>query len=173
MSFALAMAAGHAGSATADPPATAAPCATGQVTVIGAQHMSPGVGHRGARVFFALAPGSAPCTLKGYPDVDTTGGDPVVHAKRTPNGYLGGLFPQGTAQPTVLLDGTHDGMAEVEWVVADTNGNACPSYPGVQVWPPETTTSFALPVGIDYSCNFQVHPVMEPDVAPEPDVLPT
>jgi hypothetical protein len=60
--------------------------------------------HRGYRLFFALAPNSAPCTLTGYP--------------------------------------------------------------------PETTTSFALPAGIDYACGLQVHPVTEPDVVPEPDILP-
>jgi hypothetical protein len=162
-----AMIAGCPGTAAAD---TASSCTTGQVTVLGAQRMSPGLGHRGARVFFALAPDSAPCTLKGYPGVDSFGGEPVIHAQRTPNGYLGGLFPKGAPPPTVLLDGSHDAMAEVEWVVADKSGNSCPAYPGVEVWPPETTTVFSLPVQIDYSCDFQVHPVMEPDVVPEPDI---
>jgi hypothetical protein len=61
----------------------------------------------------------------------------------------------------------------VEWMIADSSGAPCPSYPGVQVWPPETTTPFGLPIGIDYSCNFQVHPVMEPDITPLPVILPT
>jgi hypothetical protein len=159
---------------TSAAPVTAAACATGQLTVAGAEQMSPGLGHRGYRLFFALVPGGQPCTLTGYPGVDTTGGDPVIHAERTLSGYLGGprLPPGNDTLPTVLLDNTHDGMGEVEWVVADASGNSCPPYPGLLVTPPDTTTSFALPAGIDSSCRLQVHPVTAPDVLPEPDILP-
>jgi hypothetical protein len=169
---ACAVAAGSAligcpGTAAAD---TAAACRTGDVEVIGAQPMSPGSGHRGARIFFTLASGGAPCTLKGYPGVDTYGGEPVVHAQRTQSGYLGGLHPNVVTLPTVLLDGTHLGMAEVEWMVADQTGNSCPGYPGVLVWAPDTTKDFSVPITIDSPCNLQVHPVTEPDVTPEPDI---
>src|ERR1700757_3318870 len=142
---------GCSGSAAGDSPSspeTAAACATGQVTFTGAERMSPGLGHRGYRLFFALVPGGQPCALTGYPGVDTTGGDPVIQAERTLSGYLGGLHPGNDTLPTVLLDSTHDGMAEMEWVVADSTGNSCPPYTGLLVTPPDTTTSYAVPAGI-------------------------
>ncbi|WP_245568618.1 DUF4232 domain-containing protein [Nocardia concava] len=154
---------GTTGASATTPPGTPtalapyAACGKGQVDVT-AEVMSPGTGHRGVKITFALAPGAAPCTLTGYPGVDTGAGGPLLHADRTPRGYMGGL-PQGSDEPpaVTLLSG-HPANAVVEGVAFDSSGSGCPLYTSLLVTPPNTTDTRTVAVTID-SCALHVHPV--------------
>ncbi|MEU6586082.1 DUF4232 domain-containing protein [Nocardia sp. NPDC046763] len=138
-------------------PARQAACGAGQVDVTAAV-MSPATGHRGVALTFSLTAGAAPCTLTGYPGVDTGTGGPLLHADRTPRGYMGGL-PQGSDEPpTVTLESGHPGTAVVEGVAVDASGNHCPLYTNLQVTPPNSTDTRTVTVTID-SCALHVHPV--------------
>ncbi|MFE3054763.1 DUF4232 domain-containing protein [Nocardia sp. NPDC059239] len=139
------------------PPARQAACGAGQVDVT-ADVMSPATGHRGVKLTFSLAAGAAPCTLTGYPGVDTGAGGPLLHADRTPRGYMGGL-PQGSDEPpTVTLESGRPGTAVVEGIAVDASGNHCPLYTNLQVTPPNSTDTRTVTVTID-SCALHVHPV--------------
>ncbi|MEV6102903.1 DUF4232 domain-containing protein [Nocardia sp. NPDC051981] len=138
-------------------PARQAACGAGQVDVT-ADVMSPATGHRGVKLTFSLAAGAAPCTLTGYPGVDTGAGGPLRHADRTPRGYMGGL-PQGSDEPpTVTLESGRPGAAVVEGIAVDASGNHCPLYTNLLVTPPNSTDTRAVSATID-SCALHVHPV--------------
>lgn len=138
----------------------APPCVDGQV-LLGADPMSPGLGHRGVRLHFWVPTASGPCTLTGYPGVDTGAGGPLVHATRTLRGYLGGLPDGADTPPSVVVDRDHNAEAVVEGVAFDAAGNPCPTYTDLQVTPPNTTATVRLVTTID-TCELQVHPVTEP-----------
>jgi hypothetical protein len=53
------------------------PCSNGQVVVTAGKY-STGLGHRGLELIFNLAAGARPCTLTGYPGVDSGSGGPLV-----------------------------------------------------------------------------------------------
>ncbi|WP_433678522.1 DUF4232 domain-containing protein [Nocardia sp. CA-119907] len=135
-------------------------CADGQV-IVGAGEQSAGLGHRSVTLSFSLVQASGPCTLTGYPGVDSGAGGPLVHATRSLRGYLGGL-PEGIdAPPTIVLDRDHGAAAMVEGVAVDAAGNNCPSYTSLQVTPPNTTETVPVATTIDV-CQPEVHPVTQP-----------
>jgi hypothetical protein len=117
--------------------------------------MSPGAGHRGVELEFSLALNHGPCTLTGYPGVDTGSGGPLLHAKRTLSGYLSGV--PGSVL-TVTIGPRHGALAVVEGVAVDADGNQCPTYTNLLVTPPNTTETISVPANID-TCALQVHPV--------------
>src|SRR3989442_952190 len=73
------------------PPSAAPPCRRPGVVVSVGAH-DAGSGHRGVVLVFTNT-GAQPCRLFGYPGVAglDAGGAQVAQARRTPNGYLGGL----------------------------------------------------------------------------------
>ncbi|AYF79609.1 DUF4232 domain-containing protein [Nocardia yunnanensis] len=132
-------------------------CGAGQVEVSG-KVMSPATGHRGVELVFTLAAGASPCTLAGYPGVDSGAGGPLLHADRTPRGFMGGL-PQGSDDPpTVTLRPDHPATAIVEGTAFDAAGSGCPLYTNLSVTPPNSTDTHTVTVTID-SCALHVHPV--------------
>lgn len=134
------------------------PSCNGQQVVVTALPPLAGAGHRGVPLVFSLAPRSAPCTLTGYPGVDSAAGGPLIHADRTPRGYLGGL-PEGVdVAPTVTLEPGRSAQAIVEGMAVDADGNPCPTYTDLWVTPPDTTGTVGVPAVID-ACRLQVHPV--------------
>jgi hypothetical protein len=139
-----------------DPPP---PCASGHV-VVTALPLRAGVGHRGVPLEFSLAPGSGPCTLTGYPGVDSGAGGPLIHAERTVRGYLGGLPGGVDVPPTVTLWAGHPAQAVVEGLAVDADGNQCPTYTDLLVTAPDTTDTVTVPAVID-ACALQVHPVTD------------
>ncbi|MEC3956550.1 DUF4232 domain-containing protein [Nocardia sp. CDC153] len=143
-----------------NPPTTEpglAACAAGQVDVTG-EVMSPATGHRGVKLTFSLAAGASACTLSGYPGVDSGAGGAVIHADRTPRGFMGGL-PQGSDTPPVVeLRSGHPATAVVEGVAFDAAGNGCPLYTNLLVTPPNSTDTRTVTVTID-TCALHVHPV--------------
>lgn len=141
-------------SARADQPA---PCSSGQVAVYSLPLLA-GVGHRGMPLLFTVAPGVGACTLTGYPGVDSGSGGPLIHADRTPRGYLGGLPDGEDIPPTVTLSTDQPARALVEGLAVDADGNQCPAYTDLLVTAPDTTDTVTVPVAID-ACRLQVHPV--------------
>jgi hypothetical protein len=152
---AFAFAIGIPAAAQADDPA---PCTNGQVTVSAGQTQS-GMGHRAVTLTFSLAAGAQPCTLTGYPGVDSGAGGPLVHAERTLSGYMGGV--RADSSPTVTITPWQPAQAVVEGDTASENGSdeKCPSYRDLQVTPPDTTDTVTVPAGIDGACHFQIHPI--------------
>jgi hypothetical protein len=134
------------------------PCASGQV-VMTALPMAAGVSHRGVPLVFALAPTAGPCTLTGYPGVDSGAGGPLIHAGRTLRGYLGGLPGGMDVPPTVTVSPGHPAQAMVEGIAIDVDGYPCPTYTDLLVTAPDTTDTATVPAAID-TCQLQVHPVM-------------
>ncbi len=116
------------------------------------------VGHRALTLIFTLAGGAEPCTLTGYPGVDTGAGGPPVHAEPTPRGYMGGLPADVDAPPAVTLSLSSRGQAIVESMATDDRGGACPTYTELRVNPPDTTVVSTVPVAIE-ACLLQVHPI--------------
>jgi Protein of unknown function (DUF4232) len=116
------------------------------------------MGHRALNLMFALAGGARPCTLTGYPGVDTATGGPVIHAEPTPRGYMGGLPGSVDVPPTVTLSLSQQAQAVVEGMAIDGSGNPCPSYTDLRVSAPDTFMVFTVPASIDV-CQLQVHPV--------------
>nr|WP_156686455.1 DUF4232 domain-containing protein [Mycobacterium sp. Marseille-P9652] len=136
-----------------------APCRSDQITV-SASPVQAAVGHRAVTLLFALAGGAEPCTLTGYPGVDSGDGGPLVHAERAARGYMGGLPAGVEAPPIVTLSLSSQGQAVVEGLATDRAGNPCPTYTGLLVTPPDTTQVFTVPAAID-ACALQVHPITQ------------
>ncbi len=140
---------------TADAPT---PCWSDQIAVT-ASPTQAAVGHRAATLVFSLAGGAEPCTLTGYPGVDSGAGGPLIHAQPTLRGYMGGLPGDTEAPPTVILSLSTQAQAIVEGIAVDANGELCPTYTELLVNPPDTTVVLSVPATID-ACALQVHPVM-------------
>jgi hypothetical protein len=133
------------------------PCASAQL-VVTALPLRAGAGHRGVPLLFSLAPEAGACTLTGYPGVDSGAGGPLVHARRTLRGYLGGLPGDVDIPPTVTVSPGHPAQAVVEGLAVDADGNQCPTYTDLVVTAPGTTDTVTVPVAID-TCQLEVHPV--------------
>jgi hypothetical protein len=132
------------------------PCRSEQVAVT-ASPTQAAVGHRALTLTFSLA-GAEPCTLTGYPTVDSGTGGPLIHAQPTLRGYMGGLPSGVEVPPNVLLSISTQAQAIVEGVAMDGNGGSCANYTDLRVSPPNTIILLTVPATID-ACNLQVHPV--------------
>jgi hypothetical protein len=115
------------------------------------------VGRRGAILTFSLV-GGEPCTLTGYPSVDSGTGGPTVHAEPTPRGYMGGLPAAVDEPPSVILSVSTQAQAIVEGVAADPGDSKCPTYTDLRVSPPAINMVFTVPATLEV-CQLQVHPV--------------
>lgn len=136
-------------------------CGSAQL-VVTTGPMRVGAGHRGVPLVFSLAPGASACTLTGYPGVDSGAGGPLLHAERTPRGYLGGLPSGLDVPPTVTVSPGHAAQAIAEGLAVDSAGNQCPTYTDLVVTAPDTTGAVTVPATID-TCRLQVHPVTDAD----------
>jgi hypothetical protein len=147
----------HSVAARADDQAP--PCAPEQL-LLSASRPQAAAGHRAVTLIFALADGAGPCTLTGYPGVDSGAGGPLVHAQRTMHGYMGGLPADISEPPTVTLTPTQPAQSIVEGVAVDPTGGdtKCPNYTDLLVTAPDTTYASTVPARID-TCQLQVHPV--------------
>ena len=133
------------------------PCWSDQISVT-ASATQGAVGHRALTLTFALAGGAAPCTLTGYPGVDSGAGGPLIHARPTPRGYMGGLPAGVNAPPIVTVSLSQQAQAIVEGMAIDGGGNGCPSYSDLLVNAPNSIEVFTVPAAIDV-CQLQVHPI--------------
>jgi hypothetical protein len=147
------------------PPARAVPIATGdegtpcwaEQIAVNASPTESAVGHRRVILTFSLV-GGEPCTLTGYPSVDSGTGGPTVHAEPTPRGYMGGLPAAVDEPPSVILSVSTQAQAIVEGVAVDPDGNKCPTYTDLRVSPPAINLVFTVPATLE-ACQLQVHPV--------------
>ncbi len=140
------------------------PCRAERIAVT----TSPGqaaVGHRALNLIFSLAGGAVPCTLTGYPGVDSGAGGPLIHAQPTLRGYMGGLPAGVTVPPTVTVSLSHQAQSIVESIAVDAGGSQCPTYTDLLVNPPDTPVVLTVPATIG-ACQLQVHPITE--AAPQP-----
>jgi uncharacterized protein DUF4232 len=137
-----------------DPPT---PCWADQIAVT-ASPTQGAAGHRALTLAFSLAGGADPCTLTGYPGVDSGAGGPLIHAQPTLRGYMGGLPAGADLPPTVILSLSTQAQAIVEGTAVGSDGETCPTYSELLVNPPDTTTVMTVPATID-ACALQVHPV--------------
>jgi hypothetical protein len=136
---------------------TAPACSSGQIRV-GDGGEQAAAGHRRVLLVFSLAPGAAPCTLTGYPAVNTGAGGPLMHADWTLSGYMGGVQTQ--TPPTVTVSPSQPAYSVVEGsaVPSGDSDHPCSTYTDLQVIPPDTTDAITVPAAID-ACALQVHPV--------------
>nr|WP_232011109.1 DUF4232 domain-containing protein [Mycobacterium shigaense] len=135
----------------------ATPC-RGEQVAVSASPTQAAVGHRAVTLTFSLAGGADPCTLAGYPVVQSGAGGPDIQAKPSLRGYLGGL-PNGVESPPVVtLSISSQGQAVVEGMATDAGGNPCPTYTELRVNPPDTNVVLTVPADID-ACTLQVHPI--------------
>ena len=146
-------------------PARAVPIATGdegtpcwgEQVAVNASPTDSAVGHRGLVLTFSLV-GGEPCTLTGYPSVDSGTGGPTIHAEPTPRGYMGGLPAAVDEAPSVILSVSTQAQAIVEGVAVDPGGSECPTYTDLRVSPPAINMVFTVPATLEV-CQLQVHPV--------------
>jgi hypothetical protein len=132
------------------------PC-WGEQVAVNASSTDSAAGHRRVVLTFSLV-GGEPCTLSGYPSVDSGAGGPAIHADDTPRGYMGGL-PAGVDEPpNVILSVSTQAQAIVEGLATDTAGNSCPTYTDLSVSPPGVNSVYTVPAIIE-ACQLQVHPV--------------
>ncbi len=133
-------------------------CAAGQVSV-SVGHSNAGLGHVGEPLVFENV-GSAACVLSGYPGAALVGaGGRQVQARRTPNGYLGGLSQSSTVDPGVLLRPRQAASALLEGEDSTAAGGSCPTATALLVTPPNSTVTsrVARPLSM---CDPQIHPVV-------------
>ncbi|MCC3313302.1 DUF4232 domain-containing protein [Nocardia africana] len=134
-----------------------APCRPRQLDTT-AHTLSPGMMHRGVELTFALAADTPPCTIAGYPGVDTGEGGPVLHARRTPRGYMGGLPRDDDTPPVVTVLPGRPARAVVEGSAMGPAGEDCPLYTSLVVTAPDSIDTRTVHTTID-TCALEVHPV--------------
>jgi Domain of unknown function (DUF4232) len=153
------------------PPVEASPPCTGGQLSVSERSVAPGyyvrgaLGHSSVVVLFKDTSARS-CTLTAYPGVAGVGanGHQVVQARRTPSGYLGGLAPQNTTPPTVLLSPATAASATVEGTDVRTGTRtSCPVLDGLLVTPPGTSLTVRVPAAPGDCSGLQVHPVVPGD----------
>ncbi len=126
------------------------------------------LGHEGRLLFFRNI-GRRTCRLRGYPGVDglDASGRAVVHAVRTPRGYLGGLGTVSSAMPIVALRPGQAGLSLVEGVdIPQGKATFCPSYRSLLVTPPGERQAVRLPATLPGCASIEVHPVVPGTTGP-------
>jgi hypothetical protein len=115
--------------------------------------------HYGVVFVFENVSGAA-CRMHGYPGLDAqnSNGKTVANAKRTLQGYLGGV--SGSVPPTVDLPPGGFASALGEALAFDpTNTNACLPESNIIVTPPNTAGTVTF--GWNESCaDLEIHPVV-------------
>lgn len=122
----------------------------------------PGAAGGHSRVVLAfINTGTAPCTMQGYPGVAIldAGSAQVAQARRTAQGYMGGL-PAGQSPPLVSLRPGDSASAIIEALSANPDGTACKPWSGLLVTAPDDTRSTQLVWAAGGCADPQVHPVV-------------
>ena len=122
----------------------------------------PGAADGHSRVVVAfINTGAAPCTMQGYPGVAIldAGSAQVAQARRTPQGYSGGL-PAGQSPPLVPLQPGQSASAIIEALDFNEDGTACKPWSGLLVTAPDDTRSTQLVWAAGGCADPQVHPVV-------------
>jgi Protein of unknown function (DUF4232) len=100
-----------------------------------------------------------PCVLRGYPGVDglARDGHIVVHADRTPNGYLGGSR-RGSPRSITLRSG-QTATALLEGLNGPQPNRRCRPFTQVNVTPPDETHDVRRSVRASV-CYPHIHPLL-------------
>jgi hypothetical protein len=141
-------------------------CTNKQITVTDLGGGGAG-GHENQVLVFTNA-GPTVCTLTGYPGVAgaSASGSQIVQARRTLNGYLGGVDLNITTLPVVSLASGQTASAVVEGTDNPLGPQPCPRYPVLLVTPPNLTEQFQIQVtalgsqGFPDCSGMEVHPVV-------------
>jgi hypothetical protein len=136
-------------------------CVSGRISVT-AGVSGAGLGHVGVVLRFRST-ASVPCTLSGYPGATlVTAGGHDVPARRTRNGYLGGLAGASIPVPVVRVLPGHTVSAYLEGLDSDTahGGGPCPRYANLLVTPPNQTVTARMTSPLTTICQPEVHPVV-------------
>ena len=149
----------------AAPPGTH-PCTNGQITVSD-NGGGAGLGHEDQLLVFTNDSRSE-CTLTGYPGVaglDALGAQ-AVQARRTLNGYLGGLLAGVTSFPVVSLASGQTASAIAEGTDNPLGPEPCAHYPSLLITPPGLIEQVLVDVtdlgaqGFPGCSGIEVHPVV-------------
>jgi len=141
------------------PAAGSAECKLASLSVTAGK---PGAAGGHSRVVLAfINTGTAPCTMQGYPGVAIldAGSAQVAQARRTPQGYSGGL-PAGQSPPLVPLQPGQSASAIIEALDFNEDGTACKPWSGLLVTAPDDTRSTQLIWAAGGCADPQVHPVV-------------
>jgi hypothetical protein len=136
-------------------------CVSGQISVT-AGATGAGLGHVGVVLRFRST-ASDTCTLSGYPGATlVTAGGRDVPARRTRNGYLGGLAAASGLLPVVRVLPGHTVSAYLEGLDSDAahGGGPCPRYAHLLVTPPNQTVTASMTSPLTTICRLEVHPVV-------------
>ena len=136
-------------------------CVSGQISVT-AGPSGAGLGHVGVVLRFRST-ASDTCTLSGYPGATfVTAGGRDVPARRTRNGYLGGLAAASGLLPVVHVLPGHTVSAYLEGLDSDAahGGGPCPRYAHLLVTPPNQTVTARMTSPLMTICLPEVHPVV-------------
>jgi uncharacterized protein DUF4232 len=150
------------------PPASASSPGRCQETQIDVGIVSRGValGHVGEAVVITNISSSA-CTLTGYPTVRFSGAASVVVsvARKTLNGYIGGLGAAGVVLPLpVVTLRAHGGMASSLIEGEDNpagNARSCVTYTKVSVTLPHLNPPYRITSRFPGCVRPQVHPLVK------------
>lgn len=121
-----------------------------------------GLGHVGVVLRFHST-ASVTCTLSGYPGATfVTAGGQNVPARRTRNGYLGGLASASGLVPVVHVLPGHTVSAYLEGLDSDAShgGGPCPRYAHLLVTPPNQTVTARMISPLTTICQPEIHPVV-------------
>jgi hypothetical protein len=141
--------------------AASSACRSGQIAVTPGVR-GAGLGHVGVVLRFRST-GSATCTLSGYPGATlVTAGGRDVPARRTLNGYLGGVGGTSDRAPAVRVRPGQTVSAMLEGLDSDPahGGGSCPRYAHLLVTPPNQTVTARMTSPLTAICRPEVHPVV-------------
>jgi hypothetical protein len=141
--------------------AASAACRSGQIAVTAGAN-GAGLGHVGVVLRFRST-ASSTCTLSGYPGatlVTAAGHD--LPARRTRNGYLGGLAGASNSVPVLRVAPGETVSAFLEGLDSDMahGGGPCPHYAHLLVTPPNQTVTARMISPLTAVCQPEVHPVV-------------
>jgi len=149
------------GGCTAARSVAVAPCGAAAVRIAAGQ-FGVGHGHFGGALLF-WNEGRTTCRLQGYPRasaVPATGGAPVV-VNSTPRGYLGGLPPESTRLPVVILAPNAVASAVLEGTaVTPSRASRCSRYGALLVGIPGARARTTIAIETSACSHLQVHPIV-------------
>jgi hypothetical protein len=159
---------GASGISSFAPPASATSASRCQETQIDVSIVSRGAaaGHVGDAIVIKNISSSA-CTVMGYPTVRMTGKTSVVPsvAKKTENGYLGGLGGPGTSTPLpVVTLRAHGGTASSIVEGGDVpvgDAVACVTYTKFLVTLPHLSPPYRIATKFPGCVRPEVHPLVK------------
>jgi hypothetical protein len=101
------------------------------------------------------------CSVYGYPGAAGLNkhGKQIEQAKRTKQGYSGGVDPNRKI-PTVVLKPGQVATAVIESVGVTAHGANCKTFHSLLVTPPNDRKSVHLAIGLP-RCSLQIHPVVK------------